>query len=128
VLYHQNFASLEGWTPHRAGLRLARGLDTPSCGTLPNSRVGLPLARDSASLEAHVGPPPPARDAVPALPTRALNALEHRGFPGQERILATPGGPLTPPGNPAPALFRQPPTLCGHLCHYTTLCGEASVN
>jgi hypothetical protein len=27
-----------------------------------------------------------------------------------------------------PALFRQTPALCGHLRHYTTLCGEASVN
>jgi hypothetical protein len=36
--------------------------------------------------------------------------------------------PLTPPGNPAPALFRQPPALCGHLRHCTTLCSKASVN
>jgi hypothetical protein len=35
---------------------------------------------------------------------------------------------MTPPGNPTPALFRQPPALCGHPRHYTTLCGKASVN
>jgi hypothetical protein len=37
-------------------------------------------------------------------------------------------GPLTPPGNPAQALFRQPLALCGHPHHCTTLCGKASVN
>jgi hypothetical protein len=37
-------------------------------------------------------------------------------------------GPLTPPGNPALALFCQPPALCGHLRLCTTLCGKASVN
>jgi hypothetical protein len=33
--------------------------------------------------------------------------------------------PLTPPGNPAQALFHQPPALCGHPRHFTTLCGKA---
>jgi hypothetical protein len=37
-------------------------------------------------------------------------------------------GPLTLLGNPAPALFYQPPALCGHLRHCVTLCDEASVN
>jgi hypothetical protein len=37
-------------------------------------------------------------------------------------------GPLTPPGNPTPALFCQPPALCGHLHLCTTLCDKASVN
>jgi hypothetical protein len=37
-------------------------------------------------------------------------------------------GPLTPPGNPTPALFRQTPALCGHPRHCTVLCGKASVN
>jgi hypothetical protein len=37
-------------------------------------------------------------------------------------------GPLTPPGNPTPALFHRPLTLCGHPRHCTTLCGKASVN
>jgi hypothetical protein len=37
-------------------------------------------------------------------------------------------GPLTQPGNPTPALFRQTPVLCGHPRHCTVLCSKASVN
>jgi hypothetical protein len=38
--YHQNSASLEGWTPPQAKLRLPRGMDAPSGETLPRSRAG----------------------------------------------------------------------------------------
>jgi hypothetical protein len=78
-----------GLSTPRAILRLARGARCYTTKTPPRSRAGRPFARDSASLEPHVGPPPPARDAAPALPTRALNARARRGRPGQERILAT---------------------------------------
>jgi hypothetical protein len=57
--YRRNSTSLEGWTPPRARLRLARGLDTPSGGSPPRSRAGRPLGRVSASLEALAGPPLP---------------------------------------------------------------------
>jgi hypothetical protein len=68
----RNPALLEGWTPPRAKLCLARGLDAPSGETPPRSgarhpsgetpprlRAGRPLERNSASIEALVGPPPP---------------------------------------------------------------------
>jgi hypothetical protein len=65
---------------------------TPSGETPPRSRAGRPLGpnsaslesyahplvRDSSSLKARVGPPPPARDATLAPSTRALNALARR--------------------------------------------------
>jgi hypothetical protein len=76
--------------------------------------------RDSASLDARVGLPPPARDVAPALPTRALNALAHRGHPGQERILATP--PLSH------RLGILPRRYSANLRPFAMLCGEASVN
>jgi hypothetical protein len=52
----RNSASLEGWPPPRANLRLTRGLAAPSGETPPRSRAGRPLRRISASLE---GWPPP---------------------------------------------------------------------
>jgi hypothetical protein len=90
-------ASLEGLTPPRAILRLARGPSTPSGDSPPHSR------------------PPRARDATPTPPTRALNALAYHGRPGQK---ANPhhAGLLTPPGNHIPALFCQP-ALCDHPWH-----------
>jgi hypothetical protein len=47
----RNNASLEGWTPPRAKLCLARGLDATSGGTPPRSRAGCPLGPNSALLE-----------------------------------------------------------------------------
>jgi hypothetical protein len=80
-------------------LRLARGLDAPSGKTLPRSRVGRPLGRDSASLEGYARPRAGLRLArgscgpaapAPTSPTGALNALTRRGRPGQRRIPAMP--------------------------------------
>jgi hypothetical protein len=98
-------ASLERSTPPRVILRLARGPNAPSGDSPPRSR------------------PPRTHGAAPTPPTRALNALARRGRPGQK---ANPlhAGPLTPPGNHIPALFRQP-ALCGHPWHCA---GKASVN
>jgi hypothetical protein len=126
VPQHRNSASLEGRTPPQAKLRLARGLDAPAGDTPPRSRAMRTLVRDSASLEARVGPPPQARDPAPTPSTRALNDLAHRA----PRSRANPrhAGPLTPPGNPTPALFHRPPALCGHPRHCTTPCSKASVN
>jgi hypothetical protein len=81
----------------RANLRLARGADTAPQNSPPRSRawrpfgVSLPRSRalaPRASLRFARGLPPPA---TPRLlpPTRALNALTHRGRPGQRRIPAT---------------------------------------
>jgi hypothetical protein len=88
----RNSASLEGWTPPRAKLRLLEGYAHP--------RAGLRLARGL----------PWARHPTP--PTGALNAVTRRGRPGQEQISA---------------LFRQPSSR-GHLRHCTALCDKASVN
>jgi hypothetical protein len=69
--YHQISASLEGRTPSRANLRLARGSDAPSSGSPPRSR------------------PSRACGPAPTPPTRALNALTRRECTGQRRIPAT---------------------------------------
>jgi hypothetical protein len=93
-------ASLEGWTPPRAKLRLARG-SHGSAATGPWRRAHSP----DRSIKCSDTP----------------RAPESRANPRH-------AGPLTPPGNHIPALFRRPPALCGHLRHCTTLCGKASVN
>jgi hypothetical protein len=92
-------ASLEGQSPPRANLRLARGADTPSGESPLRSKAPRPLGRFSASLEG-VAPPqtifcftrgrPGLVTPAPTPPTKALNALICRGCPGQKRILATP--------------------------------------
>jgi hypothetical protein len=92
----------------RAILRLARGPDAPSGDSPPRSR------------------PPQARDAAPTPPTRTLNALARHGCPGQ-KANTHHAGPLTPPGNHIPTLFRQP-ALCGHPWHVRELCRKACVN
>jgi hypothetical protein len=82
--YRRNSASLEGWTPPRAKLRLARGLCAPSGKNPPRSRAGRPLERNSTSLEGFVPPRAGLRLArgsrgstapAPTPPTGALNAL-----------------------------------------------------
>jgi hypothetical protein len=55
----------------RVRFRLARGPVAPSREVPPRSRVGHPLRRTSASLEALMGSLPP----VPAPPTGAFNVL-----------------------------------------------------
>jgi hypothetical protein len=104
---------LEGRTPPRAGLRLARGPDAPSREILPRSRLAwVPHLRPVTS---HL------------LPNPSIKCSGTSWVPGSK---ANPRhtGSLTPPGNPTPAQFRRPPVLCGHPRHCTTLCGEASVN
>jgi hypothetical protein len=109
--------------PHtsRANLCLARGLDAPSDESPPRSRAGRPIGRVSASLEGWTPHRaslrlarghPELKAPAPTPPTRALNALTRRGRSGQKanhRHI----GPLSPPGNRIPALFRQP-SPCGH--------------
>jgi hypothetical protein len=75
-------------------------------------------------LVRRIGPSPGRRACSPDQSIKCSGASRAPG----SRANPHHAGPLTPPGNPAPALFRQPPALCGHLRHCTTLCGEASVN
>jgi hypothetical protein len=130
VPYHRNSASLEGWTPPRAKLRLTRGLDAPSGETPPRSRAGRPLGRDSASLEGWTPPRvrlrlaqglcTPSGGSLSRLrllrvhhsrthsPDRSIKCSDATRAPGSK---ANPrhAGPLTPPGNHIPALFHHRP-------------------
>jgi hypothetical protein len=136
----RNSASLEGRMPPRARLRLARGPDAPSGETPPRSRAGCPLGRNSALLEARTPPRAELRLARGQYGSTTTGPRRHTHSPDQSikcsGALRTPGsranprhaGPLIPPRNPTPALFRQTPVLCGHPRHCTVLCGKASVN
>jgi hypothetical protein len=95
----QQSASLEGLAPPRVILRLAQGPGTPSGDSPPRSR------------------PTRAHDVAPTPLTRALNVVARRGRPGQ-KVNPHHAGPLTPPGNHVPELFRQP-ALRGHPWHCT---------
>jgi hypothetical protein len=125
--------SLEGRTPPRARLRLARGPDAPSGGIPPRSRAGRSLGQDSALLEGRTPPRVEFRLArcsrglaapAPTPPTGAFNVMTQCRRPSQRRILVMP---LTPPGNHILALFRQP-SWSGHPRHCATLCGKAGVS
>jgi hypothetical protein len=95
--YHQISASLEGRTPPRADLRLARGLSALSNGSPPCSR--------------------PSRACGPRAhsPNQSIKCSDttrvHRSKENPRHI-----GALTLPRNRIPALFRQP-ALCGHPQH-----------
>jgi hypothetical protein len=87
--YHEISSSLEGWTPPRANLRLARGLDAPSGESPPRSR------------------PSQARDPSAHSPDQSIKCS------GTTRALGSKAnprhtGPPTPPGNHIPALIHQP--------------------
>jgi hypothetical protein len=135
----QNSASLEGPGAVTPKLRLARGLDAPSGETPPRSRAGRPLGRDSASLEVYAHPrvglrlARGSRGSAATGPWRRAHSpdrsIKCSGTPRAPESKANPhhAGPLTPPGNHIPALFRQPYSR-GHLRHFTALCGKASVN
>jgi hypothetical protein len=90
-------ASLEGRTPPRENLRLARGRDTP-------------LGPISASLEAAPSSRPPR-----PLPDQSIKCSGTTRAPGS-KVNPCHAGPLTPPGNHISALFRQP-SPCGHPWH-----------
>jgi hypothetical protein len=96
--YHQISASLEGRTPPRADLRLARGLSALSNGSPPCSR--------------------PSRACGPRAhsPNQSIKCSDTTRVHGSK---ANPRhtGALTPPRNRIPTLFRQP-ALCGHPQHY----------
>jgi hypothetical protein len=77
-------ASLEGYTPPRAYLRLARGLHAPSGRSPPRSRPPRPLLPDQSIKRSDTTQVPRS------------NAYPHHA------------GPLTPPGNHILALFHQP--------------------
>jgi hypothetical protein len=84
-------ALLEGLTPPRASLRLARGIRTPK--------------RVSASLEAALNP---------RCRTNSLDwSIKCSGTSWAPGANPRHAGPLTPPGNHIPVLFDQP-ALCGH--------------
>jgi hypothetical protein len=69
-------ASLEGYVPPRADLRLARGLRAPSGGSPPRSRATCPLGWISASLEGYA--PPPSSESPPRSGvTRVRNPRTH---------------------------------------------------
>jgi hypothetical protein len=71
------------------------------------------LGRDSASLEARVGPPPQARDVAPTPPTIALNALARRG---QCQLRDTvPPTPVRPARRTLERGRRSPRKGYGHL-------------
>jgi hypothetical protein len=89
--------------PPRARLRLARGLCIPSGGS----------AATGPWRRAHY-------------PDRSIKCSDTPQAP-ESKANPRHAGPLTPPGNHIPALFRQPYSR-GHLRHCTTLCGKASVN
>jgi hypothetical protein len=82
-------ASLEGYAHPRAGLRLARGLCAPSGGFPPRS--GVSRVRRSCTHS----------------PDRSIKCSGTPRAPGS-RTNPRHAGPLTPPGNHIPALFRQP--------------------
>jgi hypothetical protein len=69
-------ASLQGLTPPRVNLHLARGLDAPP-------RVSLCLARGTKTPERVSASPEAALDTVPVPPTGALNAMACHGRPSQ---------------------------------------------
>jgi hypothetical protein len=104
----RNSASLEGWTPPRAKLRLARGLCAPSIESPPRSRLSQVLCSRTNSSG------------------RSIKCSDTTWTPGSK---ANPhhAGPLTPPGNHISALFRQP-SRWDHTYHYTVLCGKASIS
>jgi hypothetical protein len=140
--YHRNSASLEGWTPPRGKLHLARGLDAPSSETPPLSRDGRPLGQNSASLEGCTRPrvgfrlarglcapsggfPPRSR------PSRVRRSRTHSAdrsikcsnmtWAPRSKVNPHHADPLTPPGNHIPTMFHHPR-------HCTTLCGKARVS
>jgi hypothetical protein len=83
-------ASLEGYAHPRVGLRLARWLCAPSSG-FP-ARSGVSRVRRSRTHS----------------PDRSIKCSGTLWVPGS-RTHPRHTGPLTPPGNHIPALFRQPP-------------------
>jgi hypothetical protein len=108
-------ASLEGYPHPRADLRLARGLPAPSGGSPPRSRTirALPLeVLWVRKPRTHSSDRSIKRSDMPQAPESKANPRHD--------------GPLTPPGNHTPTLFRQP-SLRGHPCHCTGLCSKASV-
>jgi hypothetical protein len=88
--------SLEGWTPPRENLRLARGLDAPS-GESPHR------SRSSRACGPRAHSPNQRIKCWHDASARVKGECRHAGA-------------LTPPGNRIPALFRQP-ALCGHPQH-----------
>jgi hypothetical protein len=92
-------ASLEGLTPPRAILHLARGPSAPSGDSPPRSR------------------PTRARDPRAHFPDQSIKCSGTPWVPGSK---ANPrhAGPLTPPGNHIPVLFSQPSPR-GHPWHCT---------
>jgi hypothetical protein len=101
-------ASLEGYTHPRAGLRFARGLCAPSGGSPLRSGVSR-VRRPRAHF-----------------PDWSIKCFDMPRAPGSKEN-PHHAGPLTPPGNHIPPLFRQP-SLQGRPCHCAALCGKASVN
>jgi hypothetical protein len=89
--------SLEGWTPPRANLHLARWLNAPSGESPPRSRSPRARGTRAHSLD------------------QSIKCSGTTLVPGSK---ANPrhAGPLTPPGNRIPALFRQP-SPCYHPRH-----------
>jgi hypothetical protein len=104
----------------RAKLRLARGARRRNTETPPRSRAGRPLGRDSASLEGYAHPRAGLRLARGSRGSAATGPLRRAHSPDRSiKCSDTPrapesksnprhAGPLTPPGNHIPALFRQP--------------------
>jgi hypothetical protein len=76
----------------------------------PRSRAGRPLGRTSASLEAAPSSQPPR-----PLPDQSIKCSGTTRAP-ESKANPHHAGPLTPPGNHIPALFRQP-SPCGHPWH-----------
>jgi hypothetical protein len=95
-------ASLEGWTPPRANLRLARGLDAPSGESPPRSGAGRPSGESPPCSR-----PLRARSPHAHSPDQSIKFSDTTRAPGSK---ANPchAGPLTPLGNHIPVLFRQP--------------------
>jgi hypothetical protein len=114
-----NSALLEWHGTALANSRLARGLGALSGEVPPRSRVGHPLGWSSASLEGLTGSSPPY-----LLPRLGHLMLRHLQAPGSK---TNPRRASDTSGNHAPTLFRQP-SRWGHPCHYTILCGKASVS
>jgi hypothetical protein len=123
--YHRNSASLEGWTLPRAKLRLARS--RPELAAHQVSNLGIPRAelRLDRGLYAPLGGSPPrSRAAHPRADLRFARGSRGSAAPGthspdrrikcsnttralRSRTNPRHAGPLTPPGNRIPALFRQ---------------------
>jgi hypothetical protein len=112
-----------GATPRK--LHLARGPDAPSGDYPPRLRAWRPLVRSSASLEGltlaratlHLARGCPGSWRRAHSPDQSIKCC---GMPRAPESKANPrhDGPLTPPGNHIPALFRQT-ALCGNLWHCT---------